>query len=96
MMSALEKQKLIDQLSEFLPDDLATPEEDKIHILINAVGAHIRDLKVVQGKVLIASKLADDATQHVAALIQNKEQLAKLYKDWKLLGGGQISEEAAD
>ena len=82
---AQQEERVLDQLSEFLPDDLATPEEDKIHILINAVGAHIRDLKVVQGKVLIASKLADDATQHVAALIQNKEQLAKLYKDWKLL-----------
>jgi len=93
-MSALEKQKLIDQLSEFIPEDLDTPEEDKVHILISAVGANIRDLKVAQGKLLIASKLADDATQHVTALTTNKEHLAKLYKDWKLLGGGQTSEEA--
>jgi len=92
-MSKVERQHLIDSLSEFIPSELESTEEEKVHILIVAVGAQIRSLKERQGSLIVASKLAADPANHVAELTNNKEQLNKLFKDWKLLGGDQQSEE---
>lgn len=95
-MSQLEKQKLIDQLSEFIPTELESTEEEKVLILVTALGTGIRELKQAQGTLMVKQKMAEDGAPYVDALIKNKDQLAKLYKDWLTLGGGQTSEEGAD
>ena len=92
-MSQLEKQKLIDQLSEFIPTELESTDEEKVLILVQALGAGIRELKQTQGTLMIKQKLAEDGTPFVDSLVKNKEQLAKLFADWKLLGGGQSEGE---
>ena len=88
-MSQLEKQKLIDQLSEFIPTELESTEDEKVLIMITALGASIRELKQAQGTLMIKQKLAEDGAPYIEALTKNKDQLSKLYKDWKTLGGGQ-------
>ena len=95
-----ERQNLIDGLSEFLPDDMDIGEDEKVLILTNALGASIVQLKKEAGILYIQQKTAslnnntDHANKIVEALVKVKKDLRRLNKDYKVLGGDQLSGEA--
>ena len=101
-MSATDKQaraNLIDQMREYIPDELASNDEEIVLILTNALGANIIQLKKDAGILFIQQKQAslngnqDQADAIVERLVKVKVDLTRLHKDYKLLGGGDTSDE---
>ena len=81
------RDKLIQQLCEFIPDELECTEGEAVVILTSALATAIVDLKKAQGILMVQLKLADDGAAHIAALERNKSQLSKLVADYNTLGG---------
>ena len=92
------RQNLIDGMSEFIPDELESTEEEIILILTNALGQNIIALKKEAGLRFVQQKMAslNGNTEHAEKLVEamnkTKKELSRLNKDYKLLGGGQTSE----
>ena len=101
-MSVTDKQarsNLIDQMREYIPEELASTEEEIGLILTNALGANIIQLKKDAGILFIQQKQAslngnqDQANAIVERLVKVKTDLVRLYKDYKLLGGDTSDED---
>ena len=101
-MSATTKQaraNLIDQMREYIPDELASNDEEIVLILTNALGANIIEMKKNAGILFIQQRQAslngnqDQADAMVERLVDVKSDLARLHKDYMLLGGGDKSDE---